>query len=243
MSSGFNLDAYRTLLSELRDRGYECRSYDNVDPQARHLILRHDIDISLDAALPIADIEHSISVKAYYFVLLRTEMYNPFSAKATAALSRLMALGHEVGLHLDASLYDNDPAKLQRAAERECEVLELAVGAPVRFVSFHRPAKSLLGFSEKLAGRLHAYQPAFFSEIGYCSDSRGSWRYGHPLEHATVRDGRALQLLTHPIWWVEGPDSPSARLDLFFRERVAMLDREIAENSGVYRSVQASKTI
>lgn len=240
MKPCLGLDAYRTLLLELRARGYECRGYHDVNPQARHLILRHDIDMSLDAAVPIAEIEHSFGMSAHYFVLLRTEMYNPFSARATAILVRLRALGHDVGLHLDASLYDNNPAELQEAAEQECRTLELAVGAPVRVVSFHRPVKSLLGFPERLAGRLHAYQPIFFSEIGYCSDSRGSWRYGQPLEHAAVREGRALQLLTHPIWWVgDKPEAPSERLDSFLRSRVSLLDRELAESSEVYRPDRA----
>ena len=235
MSRDFTLEAYGGLLGALTERGYQVRGYADVDPAQRHLILRHDVDMSLDAALPIAEIESKRGFKAHYFVLLRTEMYNVFSAGARAALLKLCGLGHEIGLHLDASLYGNDPAELQQAAQAECEVLEAAVDRPVRVISFHRPAKALLGHAEPLAGRPHAYQPRFYSEMGYCSDSRGAWHHGYPLDHPAVREGRALQLLTHPIWWAGNAQTPSARLAAFLAERFGVLDTALAENCTVHR--------
>ena len=110
----------------LLDLGYEARSYESAELEKRHLILRHDIDMSLDAALPIAEIESSLGLRAHYFVLVRTEMYNLFSAQADRVLRELAALGHEIGLHFDASLHD--VADLDRAAAAECAALELATG-------------------------------------------------------------------------------------------------------------------
>ena len=235
MSNDFTPSAYRALLSTLLDRGYEVRGYADAEPHLRHLILRHDIDMSLDAALPIGELEKALELKAHYFVLVRTEMYNVFSAGARKALRQLAALGHEIGLHLDASLYDNAVPALQRAADEECAVLEAATGAPVRTISFHRPAQELLGYPEMLAGRVHAYQPRFYTQMGYCSDSRGAWHHGHPLDHTAVRDGRALQLLTHPVWWLEGGASPGAKAAAFLAARVDMLDRELANNCSVHQ--------
>jgi hypothetical protein len=235
--------AYRALLTALLDRGYAIRGYANADPQKRDLILRHDIDMSLEAALPIAELESSLGLRANYFVLLRTEMYNLFSARAQEILRTLRRLDHEIGLHLDASLYDNDVKKLQQAAETECRVLEAAIGAPIRVVSFHRPAKALLGYSEKLAGRLHAYQPRFFSEMGYCSDSRGAWHYGHPLDHTAVRNGKALQLLTHPIWWVaEARQGVTAKLDHLVAARTDLLREELGRNCLPYEAASAKRS-
>jgi hypothetical protein len=231
----FSLSAYRSLLTGLMERGYEARDYAAADPVRRHVILRHDIDMSLDAALAVAAIETELALKAHYFVLLRSEMYNPFSAGAREALQRLRALGHRIGLHLDASLYGNEPQRLQRAAQDECAALEAAVGSPVHMISFHRPASTLLGYAEPLAGRRHAYEPRFFRDMGYCSDSRGEWRGGHPLEHSAVRDGRALQLLTHPIWWTrDEQETVQARLDRFARDRYRVLRSELAANCQVY---------
>jgi hypothetical protein len=240
MSTDFSPAAYRGLVAALLDRGYEPRNYADADPEKRHVILRHDLDMSLEASLPVAEIEQTLGVTAHYFVLLRTEMYNLFSDAARKILRHLTGLGHQIGLHLDASLYDNDPAVLQRAANEECTALEAAAGTAVRTISFHRPAKALLGYPETLAGRLHAYQPRFFTQMGYCSDSRGTWRHGLPLDHAAVREGRGLQLLTHPIWWTgEGNIGAITKLDRFLSERATLLRDELARNCDPYREALA----
>jgi hypothetical protein len=242
VNSIFSLDSYRDLITELLNRGYKTCDFENAEPDKRHLILRHDIDMSLDAALAIAEIERTLGIKGHYFVLVRTEMYNPFSAAAGKALKKLATLGHAIGLHLDASLYDNDLAALDRAAAEECATLELAAGVRVKTISFHRPVQKLLGYSKPIAGRIHAYQPRFYSEMGYCSDSQGAWRHGHPLENAAVQKRRALQLLTHPIWWVGPPaEDAIARLDHFLANRHEALRREVALNCKPYGAVYSSE--
>ncbi len=234
MSGDFGPDRYRGLIGEFLSRGYKVRGFAEAEPGRRDLILRHDIDMSLDAALPMAEIERDLGVAASYFVLLRSELYNPYSGAGLAAVNRLAALGHEIGLHLDASLYDDDPAALQAAAERECAVLERLVERPVTTISLHRPARSLRGMADPLAGRRHAYQPRYFEDMGYCSDSRGAWHHGQPLEHPAVAEGRALQLLTHPIWWQGPPAEPKDRLDRFVEARLDMVDKELAAHCEVH---------
>ena len=149
---------------------------------------------------------------------------------ARKSLTRVREHGHEIGLHLDASIYDNDSASLQEAANWECRALEDATGSAVRFISFHRPAEALLGFKGKLAGRSHAYEPRFFNSIGYCSDSRGDWHHGHPLEHPSVEAGQAIQLLTHPIWWPPSATLIQQNLDEFLAARYLLLRRELGRN-------------
>jgi len=233
---GFSPEGYAALLAALRARGYTAQSYHDARPEARHFILRHDLDMSIAAALPIAAAESVAGLRATYFVLLRTEMYNPFSAEARRMLDDIRGLGHEIGLHLDAALYADDAAALDRAAAAECDVLERILDAPVRVISFHRPARALLGLPQTLAGRTHAYQPRFFSEMGYCSDSRGAWHHGHPLDHEAVATGRALQMLTHPLWWTAPADrTPEARLRDFLNARTDHLDHELAAHCDVHR--------
>ena len=236
MPEGFTLGGYEALVGDLLARGFQARGYADAVPTQPHLILRHDLDMSLDAAQPIAEVESGLNVKSYFFVLIRTEMYNVFSARSVRAIRHLQGLGHEIGLHLDASFYGDAVASLEAGAGVECNVLEQVTGKPVRFISFHRPAESLLGHAELLAGRRHAYEPRFFSEMGYCSDSRGDWYHGHPLSHAAVREHRALQLLTHPIWWVSTESSGAvAKIDQFVSERVDLLQQELAANCEPYR--------
>lgn len=235
MAADFTLEGYSALIEALRARGYEARFFADAEPEKRHLILRHDLDVSIEAALSIAEAESALGVRASYFVLVRSGLYNPFSPANRDALARLRTLGHEIGLHLDASLYDGDAGALDDAAERECAVLETIIEASVAMISFHRPAQALLGRSGRVAGRAHAYEPRFFHDIGYCSDSRGGWHHGHPLDHPALGEGRALQLLTHPVWWTarRGEDM-QGRIDRFADERAGAIRRELAANIETY---------
>ncbi|MHB1218279.1 MAG: polysaccharide deacetylase family protein [Alphaproteobacteria bacterium] len=230
--SEFSIAGYAALVRALIARGYMARGFAEAEPTARHLVLRHDIDMSIEAAVPIAEAEAALGVAATYFVLMRSELYNPFAPSGAAALVRIASLGHEIGLHFDAALYPE--AALEDAAARECAMLETFMERRVRIISFHRPHPSLLGRAGMLAGRRHAYEPRFFRDMGYRSDSRGGWRHGHPLAHEAVAEGRALQLLTHPIWWQDPPAAPIERLDALLDTRLDALDRALAAHCDVH---------
>ena len=234
MSSDFTLEGYRGLLEALLSRGYRLCGFHSADPSECHLILRHDIDMALEPAVAMAEVERDMGAHATYFVLLRSELYNPFTPDALNSLGLLAQMGHEIGLHLDAGLYGSDHRALDAAAARECGILEAMTGRAVRSISFHRPAAHLLGEDRPLAGRLHAYQARFFNEMGYCTDSRGEWRHGHPLAHPAVQDGRALQLLTHPIWWADPQCAPHQKLQAFLDRRVKALDSALTDNCAVH---------
>lgn len=235
MSSEFTLESYGEILRSFSDRGYTAADFHIVDPAKRQLILRHDIDMSIAAALPMAEAEAALNMRAVYFVLVRTEFYNPWSEQGQAALQAIAGLGHEIGLHFDATIYGDDPDSLETAAAAECAVLEAIMETPVQTISFHRPVQSLQGLAGNLAGRRHAYEPRFFAEMGYCSDSRGGWFHGAPLDHPAVGEGRAIQVLTHPIWWTGGAVEPVERLDRFLEERKVILDHELARNCDIHR--------
>ena len=236
MTEPFTLEGYEALIAALLARGYVLRGFADARPDERHLILRHDVDQSLEAAVRLARCEAAAGWAATYFVLLRSEMYNPFSPAAAQALAELRALGHAVGLHLDGALYDGELEALEVAVQRECAVLETILEAPVDMISFHRPAPGLVPCDRVLAGRRNTYESQFVEEIGYCSDSRGGWHRGHPLEHPAVAEGRALQLLTHAVWWDGGArESPREKLDRLVKARDQAVRDELAANNAVYR--------
>ncbi|NMM45596.1 hypothetical protein HH303_13960 [Rhodospirillaceae bacterium KN72] len=226
----FTRAAYRDLLSALLARGYRGTSFSGVVPSRSDLLLRHDIDLWPEIALELARIESDLGLSAEYFFLMNSPLYDPQASAIRQVMVELRAMGHGVGLHFDAALYDDDPDVLDREAARECRDLEAYSEGPVTLVSFHRPAPSLLGRPEPIAGRAHSYQPLYFSDIGYCSDSRGAWRHGHPLDHPAVAKGRAIQLLTHPVWWATdcGGDRDAA-LAAFVAARGEWVKPAIAE--------------
>lgn len=199
----FSWAGYRALVNAFLAKGYQAKLFSEMDVAQSHLVLRHDIDFSLEAAVDIGRIESEIGVRAHYYVLLQTEFYNLCSPKDWVRVKSLSEMGHDVGLHFDASRYQADLGTLEKAVERECGILESIIGREVTSLSFHRPSQTLLGLENELAGRQHAYQPKYFSDIAYVADSRGLFRYGHPLDHEAFKSKMAMQLLTHPIWWPE----------------------------------------
>ena len=229
----FSPEAYAALIESFRQRGYETRSYTDADPAKRHLIVRHDVDFSLHAAAQMAQQEALLGVASSYFVLLRTEFYNALSNEGLEQLRGIAAGRHAIGLHFDAALYPE--REIEEAAARECRLLENVIERPVTVLSFHRPAPDRLNGANTFAGRINAYGPRYIREMGYCSDSRGAWRYGEPLEQPAVREGRALQLLIHSFWWTKPPLSPEERLRGFLDERAAFLDRELARHCLIHK--------
>jgi hypothetical protein len=232
----FTLDGYVATVCGLTDQGYSIASYFDHQPAQRHLILRHDIDQSIERARQMAACESFHGWRSTYFVLVRTEMYNAWSRAGASALREMSTAGHEIGLHLDATMYA-DTEELQLGAAAECRTLEDILGRPVRLISFHRPGRDLVGGDTLVAGRLHTYMDRFVRDIGYCSDSQGQWRHGHPWQHASVQEGRALHLLTHAVWWVgaEKQQPPRERLATILEERAQVVDRELRENNVQWR--------
>lgn len=231
-ASQFSVDAYGALLAELVGQGYRVVNFADVDPTARHLVLRHDVDVNLAPAVEIAEAEQGLGYASHFFVLVTSEQYNPATQVNRTALRHIIALGHQVGLHFDAALESSGESSesLEARAATEANYLSQLTGAAVSMLSFHRPAQKWINNPARLAGLPHSYQPRYFSEMGYCSDSKGGWWRGAPLEHDAVRAGRALQLLTHPIWWVGANRSPARRLTDHLSHRQGELTDDLYAN-------------
>ncbi len=232
-ASAFDFAEYARIINCFLERGYELVDYHDIAADQRHLVLRHDVDFSLPAALEMARLESARGWQAYYFILLRTEFYNPLSQEGLNALQELLALGHRVGLHFDASLYEQ-VADLPAQAGWECDLLASVIETPVDVLSLHRPHPDLLADGFEVADRLNAYSARYFYEIAYCSDSRGGWYHGHPLDHEAYLAGAPMQLLTHPIWWVGDKNPPLKRLEDFADQRCRALEGELSQNSQVW---------
>jgi hypothetical protein len=92
----FSPSGYRHFLEHIRSQGYGLTTFDDLPgAQARQTkccFMRHDIDVSLDFALEMARLEHSMGVRTTYFVMFRSPIYNllsrhnPNNFKACGAL-------------------------------------------------------------------------------------------------------------------------------------------------------------
>ena len=203
------------------------------------MLLRHDVDISLELALELAELEHLNGFRATYFVLLDTEFYNALSSGNRQRIIDIHRMGHEVGLHFDASKFTEQAALETRVGE-ECGILEDIVGSPITIVAPHRPTPEFLGRSGRICGRIHPYSPKFFTDIQYVSDSLGGWTRDHPIENEAFAIGANLQILTHPyIWTTPQSDNQREKLKHALAVLHKRLDQEAGHNFKNYRRCQS----
>ena len=201
----FTYKTYKRLLIALK-KDYDFTSFSKIkfsnEPIEKKVLLRHDIDLSLEKALELAKIEKVLRLTSTYFLFLRNPFYNIFSEESARIINRIISLNHNIGLHFDCAKYVYKTiSQLSYQVTREIEFIQHFFGIKLDAVSFHRPVS--LGFYEKLeiASCPHSYEPIFVNKFKYFSDSRALWRYGYPLDSAEYKKRQNLHILIHPIWW------------------------------------------
>jgi hypothetical protein len=180
MSAEFSLEQYRALLRAAKGAGYRFAFFDDA-PAAGDLIVRHDVDLSLHAALAIAEAEVEEGAQSTYFLMTRSTFYNLDSEEGEHALARLRELGHHVGHHAVYPQVDLD--------ERFDRV-----------VAWHNPDPEYM--DAEIPGAVNVMRPPFFDRERYRSDSNQSWRGESPLAALARGEYEWLQLLTHPEIWI-----------------------------------------
>jgi len=181
MSCAFDLTHYRELLESAG--GYTWATFEH-EPRAGDLFLRHDVDLSLDAALAMARIESELGARATYFLMTESRFYNLSSHAGRDAIAELRELGHAVGLH---AVYPN--ARLDERFDR--------------VIAWHNPDPDYM--SEPIDGAVNVMQSPWFTPGHYRSDSNQAWREGCPHDELASGTFEWLQLLVHPeIWVYEG---------------------------------------
>ena len=176
----FDMREYELLLEAAQGGGYAFPRFDH-EPRPGDLFLRHDVDLSLEAALSMARLEAEMGVSATYFLMTRSVFYNLASHTGESALAELRSLGHAVGHHAVYPYLDLD--------DRFDPVL-----------AWHNPDPQYM--AAPVEGVVNVMQAPWFDPEHYRSDSNQGWRHGSPREGLARRDPAWLQLLVHPEIWV-----------------------------------------
>ena len=198
----YRLDAYESLLQSFKAAGYTFSLFDSDDQlESGEILLRHDVDLSVDRALAMAECEHRLGVQSTYCVLLNAPAYDIVDPRTVRILQRISKLGHEIALHFDTHVYwkptaEPHPHSVASKVEQELTVLTRVVGEEISSVSFHIPPQWVLGRSYD--GFVNTYAPRFFEEIAYLSDSSQKWTTTPPFPNGLAE---TFQLLVHPGLW------------------------------------------
>ena len=229
----FTYKEYRQLLITARQR-FEFLTYDieRLVAADSGILWRHDIDLSLENAVHMAQIEAEESVISTYFVHMHSAFYHPWEKRALERIRRIAALGHEIGLHFDAAFYGSEDLQvIPPSIKREAEFLGELTGRPIRVFSAHNPTEHILSTwtEDTLLGMVNTYGRFFRESVDYVSDSNGIWRHRSLKEALLHAEKPLLQVLTHPVWWSEGMTSPEQKM----RDAIALRGKE---TEATYRS-------
>jgi hypothetical protein len=189
----FSLSHYRELIERAKEGGYRFAGFDEP-PRAGDLILRHDVDLSLDAAVEMAELEAELGARSTWFLMTRSVFYNLASTRGDWALERLRDLGGRIAHHAVWPHVDLD-------------------GRFEPVVAWHNPEPDYM--SAPIEGAVNAMAPPFFDPGHYRSDSNQRWRNGCPHDSLARRELEWIQLLIHPEIWVYEGDSMGATMQSF----------------------------
>lgn len=161
------------------------------------IILRHDVDLDVRAALDLAEIEAASGILGTYFFLTTSENYNILASSNQTLIRKIMSLGFEIGLHFDPALYPGENGEgLATQAKREAKIIEDVTHSPVVSVSLHNP--SVMGEYPIFPGWKNAYDAEIFNKDIYLSDSRMNFT-SRPVEFFARSPDKIRQLLLHPM--------------------------------------------
>ena len=229
----FSFDSYRALLAHIRASGHAICPLGSVPASGRYVILRHDIDYSVARALEMAELEHELGVRATVFLMLASPYYNLLDEENLRAARRIVELGHEIGFHYDTDLIvAADQGAAAREVIRQAEFVAATLGTTITTVAQHNP--SVTATRIRVPGYIDAYDPKYFTEIAYLSDSRRL--FGTPDVYRFFADHERCQLLIHPLWWHRVSQT---RTEAFAGVRAEALGRIDARITAITASMEA----
>ena len=229
----FTIKKYKELISALKDAGYEFVTYAEYCEGLRAdklVVMRHDVDRSVERARRLAEVELEVGVKASYY--FRDKFINENSDD----IRYIESLGHEVGYHYeDLVMEKGDVDKAYARFMRNIEKMRQV--ADVRTITMHGAPTSR--FDSKEMWRVCDYkklgligEPQFdvdWNEMFYLTDTGRSWngvsRRDKVVEFKliweakgwvykttddvikAVRNGsfpKRMMMTTHPQRWVDG---------------------------------------
>lgn len=221
--AGFHLEDYRAVLKSIDSSAYQAITVSEAfeSPSSPFVVLRHDVDRTVQRAIDMAHIEHEVGVKSTFYFRNRT--WDP------QIVDEIASLGHEIGYHYETlgdTKGDMNAAieQFEKELNSYRQVVSIETICPHgRPLSSHRSQDILseINLSEyDIKG--DAYDLLDKYELIYASDTDRSWnthseKFG-PInttsdlemffEHST---GKNVYILAHPGRWAR------TRKEMYYR--------------------------
>jgi len=223
---------YRTFIKKFIDNNYRFIKFKELNgSDNRQIILRHDVDISIELALRMAQIENDLNISSIYFFLLTSKSYNLLSNENIANVKKIKKLGHEVSLHFDLSFYDNPKSGFLF----EMEIFNKVFNESIYITSIHQPNKDFLNNPEEYFSVPNTYEKKLVESTKYFADSGGHFRFGNPLDSKEFSSGSNIQLGIHPVWWIESKKNVSDTIEKVLENKAKKYRDHIKETIKTFK--------
>lgn len=223
----YNKQTYKLILESAINTGYEFTDYLSVDfSKGRQIILRHDIDCSLEMALEMARIDASYNIKSTFAVLLSSPLYNPFTPENIFFINEIHLLGHDIALHTES--LNTREIEINQKIEKEMQVMKHFFPYIQPIFIWHNPQNNLLSHI-KVPNIVNAYDLKYIKEMHYISDSVLRRTPEEFLE--CMGKYNLIYLLLHPILWMAERNNMVNIVSYVITRIVRSVDKEFSVNN------------
>ena len=184
MNCEFSLAHYQEIIETAKDKGYIITSAVNYFEETKKpLLIRHDVDFSLEYAYDLANYEYDLGIQTSYYIYFHSWSYNALGPEEMKMIQAMKEMGHEIGFHYDS----------RYSLSHEPDLLSSMIRGGLFSYTQHVPT---LSKKETYQG----LQDPFEYDLKYISDSGRNWREGCICQH--IGKDKRLHVSIHPEWWV-----------------------------------------
>ena len=207
----FSYSDYKEIINIITESGRGCY-FRQAQERDKFIIMRHDVEFSVDRAFALSKLELSMDFTSTYFFQWTNNSYNILSKKNMDMIKYMHERGHVIGLHFALNGL-TDMELVRKKILQEIHVLSEMLGFEITEFSIHRPSADVLRENIVFPGIINAYQDEFFTfsenvtdstplHVKYISDAKHRWNYGTP-DADTLFNNERVQILTHPYSWTK----------------------------------------
>ena len=228
MKNNFTLNDYIELLQYF-NKTHEFITFSEYEKKSATnaiILLRHDIDFSLEKALSMAIIEAELGIKSTYFILFSSPFYNVLDDDNIEIVGKIKELGHEIGLHYDVSIIargnKKSPLSLLNA---QVNILKELTGNQISSIAMHNPSTSGKDIFRH-TNYINSYDDKFLKGMAYFSDSCMAWRNDFIKSMELNNFPSKIQLVIHPFVWSEIELNRWDKLDQFVTIKIQEMENK-----------------
>ncbi|NEU30247.1 hypothetical protein GN156_05560 [bacterium LRH843] len=221
---------------------YSFKGFSDETHTKKGIILRHDVDFSIDKAYELFKVEKELNVKSTYFILVTCDYYNPLSRSNKIKLREMNDKGSEIGLHFDPTIYGKVNNKsLCNYAKNEAEILEEIIGNKVTSISLHNP--SIHNQYPSFSDFINAYDSPYFDPEFYFSDSCMDFRGKNIYDFIHKARENLVQILFHPIHFTKEGKGYLEIFSEILEDHICKLDNTLIKYNRGYRNASKLDSI